>query len=91
MPALSKRRKLSTTVSRHTQEYLEGLVSTGRAASLAEAVDFAVEQARRLENRLRLEQDTAAYFARLTDRAAAEEARLEAGLGQAVDEISFDY
>jgi len=91
MRAPAKRQKLSTTVSRHTHEYLASLVSTGRAGSLAEAVDFAIEQARRLESRLRLEQDTTAYFAKLSDKAAAEEARLEAGLGRAVEEVRFDY
>jgi hypothetical protein len=88
--ANGRRQKLSTTVAPEAYAYLESLVKAGRAASLAEAVDGVIERARRAENRARLQRDTEAYFARLSGRAAREEARLEASLGQLADEVSFD-
>lgn len=90
MAAGGRRQKLSTTVAPEAYAYLESLVDAGRAESLAEAVDSVIERARRAENRARLERDTANYFARLSGRAAREEARLEAALGHLVDEVSFD-
>jgi mRNA-degrading endonuclease toxin of MazEF toxin-antitoxin module/Arc/MetJ-type ribon-helix-helix transcriptional regulator len=67
------RRKVSTTISPEAYEFLRRLVESGRAATLAEAVDQVVRRARRTENRSRLEQATAAYFARLSRAAAQEE------------------
>ena len=84
------RRKLSTTVSRDTHQYLEHLVKRGRAATIAEAVDWVVRRAQRAENRAKLERDTAAYFASLPATMAGEEARLEAALSESVDEVRFD-
>ena len=86
----TKRRKLSTTVSPATHDYLEALVRAGRAVTIAEAVDLAVGRARQAENRARLERDTSAYFEGRSARVAREEARLEEALGQMVDEIDFD-
>lgn len=90
MKATVSRQKLSTTVSADTHRYLEHLVKTGRAGTIAEAVDWVVRRARRAENRARLERDTAAYFANLPAHVAKEEARLEAALSQSVDEVRFD-
>ena len=90
MPASTNRHKLSTTVSRDTQSYLETLVASGRAATIAEAVDLAVARARRTESRARLERDTAAYFDGLTGKSAAEESRLGRALGKIADEVDFD-
>lgn len=84
------RHKLSTTVSRETQSYLETLIASGRARTIAEAVDLAVARARRSERRALLERDTAAYFARLPAKKAAEESRLEAEVAQSADEVDFD-
>jgi hypothetical protein len=53
-------------------------------------VDKVVKRARRSDNRLRLEQATAAYFARLSRDAAQEEKDLGLALGQSGDEISLD-
>ena len=90
MKTTASRQKLSTTVSPVTHQYLEHLVRTGRAATIAEAVDLVVRRAQRAENRARLERDTAAYFANLPARVAEEEGRLEAALAQSVDEVRFD-
>lgn len=86
----NSRQKLSTTVSRETHQYLELLVKTGRAGTIAEAVDSVVRKAQRAENRARLAQDTAAYFAALPPNVADEEARLEGALSQSADEVLFD-
>lgn len=86
----TNRYKLSTTVSRETHAYLETLVETGRAGSIAEAVDLAVAGARRSERRAMLERDTAAYFASLSANSATEEAGLEKKIAQSADEVDFD-
>ncbi len=86
----SNRRKVSTTVSPETQEYLETLIAQGAAANLAEALDLLVAQARRQEQHLRLERDTAAYFDSLSGGVLTEESHLGATLASAADEIDFD-
>ncbi len=85
-----RRHKLSTTISRNSHAFLEYMVKTGRATTMAEAVDWIVEKVRQAENRARLERDTAAYFAGLSRRAARDEARLGKALGQTVNELNFD-
>lgn len=91
MSASKPRAKLSTTIAPENYSYLQELVKNGRAKSIAGAVDEALEKVRRLENRLRLEHDTAAYFERLTGKAARGEARLESAVASVIDEISFDH
>ncbi|MGO8734164.1 MAG: hypothetical protein ACLQVM_15430 [Terriglobia bacterium] len=90
MPRSDHRRKVSTTISAEAYEFLQSLVESGRAATMAEAVDNVVKHARRSDNRLRLEQATAAYFAGLSRDAAQEEKELGLALGQSGDEVSFD-
>jgi hypothetical protein len=84
------RQKISTTISPRTLEYLESLISSGHAQTLAEAIDMAIEKLLVHENRERLASDTAAYFDRMTDAEAAEEQRLEAALSQTSEGIDFD-
>jgi Arc/MetJ-type ribon-helix-helix transcriptional regulator len=90
VPRSDHRRKISTTISAEAYEFLRRLVESGRAATMAEAVDKVVKRARRSDNRLRLEQATAAYFARLSRDAAQEEKELGLALGQSGDEVSLD-
>lgn len=90
MRTRTQRRKLSTTVSAETEAYLENLVATGKAATIAEAVDLAVARSRRAERRAHLERATAAYFAGLSAETAATEAELEARVAQMADEVDFD-
>jgi hypothetical protein len=85
-----QRKKLSTTIGAGNYSYLRNMVKAGRAASVGEAVDRAVEVARRLDNRVTLEQQTANYFKGLTATAAAEETSLEDVLSAATQEIDFD-
>jgi hypothetical protein len=90
VPRSDHRRKISTTISAEAYEFLRRQVESGRAATLAEAVDQVALRARQTENRSRLEQATAAYFARLSHAAAQEEEKLGIALGKAVDEVNFD-
>src|SRR6266849_9262211 len=85
------RHKISTTVSSSTLSYLEQRIRDGQARTLAEAIDLAVERLLVYENRERLANDTAAYFANLTDEEAAEEQRLEAALSQSSAGVDFDH
>lgn len=68
--------------------HLRGMVRAGRAASVGEAVDKAVEVARRLDNRATLERQTAAY-SKLDRERGGEEADLENALSVASEKIDF--
>ncbi len=89
MSSTAHRRKLSTTISQESYAFLQTLVKSGKAASMAEAVDITAQAAQRAQNRARLEQDTAIYFQRLSARATAQESELENALGQMADEVDF--
>ncbi len=84
------RDKISTTIAPESLAYLRRLVAAGKARNLAEALDLAVDRLRRAEQRARLEEATAAYFARLSRDAAAEEKELETALDQSASEVDFD-
>jgi hypothetical protein len=84
------RQKISTTISSSTLAYLEQLIRSGQARTLAEAIDLAVERLLIYENRERLADDTAAYFENMTEEEAAEEQKLEAALSQSAGGINFD-
>jgi hypothetical protein len=86
---MASRKKLSTTIGPESFLYLHRLVKAGKAASVGEAVDKTVEIARRLERRVKLERDTAAYFAQMTPDAAAEENALGNALSDASMEVDF--
>ena len=84
------RAKLSTTVARDNYEFLTALVRTGRAHSLAEAIDEAVEQFRRIENRRKLAKATTEYFNSLTPEEVAEEQSIAESMSKAAAGIDFD-
>lgn len=84
------RQKISTTISPATRSYLERLIEKGEVQNLAEAIDLAIDRLLNFENRERLENDTAAYFANLTEKEAGEERALEAALSQSAAEIDVD-
>jgi len=84
------RAKLSTTVAAENYQYLTALVRTGKAKSLAEAVDEAVEQFRRIENRRRLARATSEYFESLTSEELADEQSLAESMSNATAGIDFD-
>jgi len=84
------RQKISTTISPRALSYLERLIEKGDAQNLAEAIDLAIDRLLVFENRERLENDTAAYFANLTEEEVAEERALETALYQSAAEIDVD-
>ncbi len=90
MSPKAARAKLSTTVAPENYRYLAALVKSGKASSLAEAVDEAVEHLRRSENRRRLARATAEYFESLSPQALAEEASLAESMRAATKGIDFD-
>ena len=90
MPGTNHRLKISTTIAPETHEYLAGLVESGRATSMAEAIDQTVLRARTADSTELLARDTAAYFEALSESAAVEESELEAAVAQMADKINFD-
>ncbi len=84
------RQKISTTISPSALSYLERLIEKGEVQNLAEAIDLAIDRLLAFENRERLENDTAAYFANLTEEEAAEERALETALSQSAAGIDVD-
>jgi hypothetical protein len=84
------RQKISTTISPTALAYLERLIKKGEVQNLAEAVDLAIDRLLAFENRERLENDTAAYFANLTEKEADDERSLEAALSQSAAEMDVD-
>lgn len=84
------RQKISTTVSPRSFEYLDRQIREGKAHTLAEALDTAIEQLLVYENRERLARDTEAYFNNMTEEEAAEEQRLGAALAQSSIGVDFD-
>lgn len=90
MTTRRKRRKISTTISGQNEEFLRSLVQRGKAGSLAEAVDHAVEIARRSDSRRRLEAATAAYYDSLSGKDLKAEQELERAVASASKWIDFD-
>jgi hypothetical protein len=84
------RAKLSTTVAPENYRFLTALVRTGKAGSLAEAVDEVVEQFRRIENRRRLATATSEYFESLTPEELADERSLGESMSKAAAGLDFD-
>ena len=84
------RHKLSTTIAPESYEYLQRQVETGKVNTLADAIDNLVATVRRLENRIRLERETAAYFQNLSPQALAEEQKLESALSESAAAVDFD-
>jgi hypothetical protein len=82
--------KLSTTVAAENFTFLESMVGTGRAESIAEAVDLAIARLRRAENRARLEAATTAYFDGLTPETEAEERQMASLLHSSAASVDFD-
>ena len=87
---MQQRKKLSTTIGAGNFAYLHSMVKAGRAESVGQAVDRAVEIARKLDNRATLECQTTAYFKGLPSKAAAEESDLEDALSAASQEMDFE-
>jgi len=83
------RRKVSTTISPESYAFLRGLIRSGKAENLAQALDLVLDQIRRADNRERLERATAAYYDNLTAEEIQEENEL-GGIISASNEITAD-
>ena len=84
------RHKLSTTIAPESYQYLQQQIESGKANTLADAIDNLVGSVRRLENRFRLERETAAYFQGLSSDALAEERKLESALFDSAAAVNFE-
>lgn len=87
---VQNRAKLSTTVAAENLAFLESLVGSGRTDSIAGAVDLAIDRLRKVENRLRLDRATAAYFDGLSPEVQAEEENLAGKLHSSAGGIDFE-
>ena len=87
---MSRRKKLSTTISPESYEFLEELIKSGLAPNLAGALDLALASVRQSRNRERLERATASYFENLEGEPLAEENTLPEKLTDASRDVNFD-
>lgn len=86
---MARRKKLSTTISPESYNFLETLIKSGRAENFAEALDLALDSLRRASCREQLERATAAYFEKLTEVDVAEENQLGDFLSVSPGELDF--
>lgn len=86
----ARRQKISTTVAAESYAFLNRLIKERKAGNLAEAIDLVLDEARRLDNRDRLERATAAYYEEMSPEERAEDAALEAALTQSVAQVNLD-
>jgi predicted AAA+ superfamily ATPase len=87
---MSRRKKVSTTISPESYAYLRALIRSKKAENLAQAIDYVLDEIRRADNRARLEAATAAYYDSLTPEEIEEEDRLAASFAGSAAEIDLD-
>lgn len=86
----ARRKKISTTVAAESYAFLQRLIKDGKANTLAEAVDLVLDEARRIDNRERLDLMTAEAYENMSAEAMAENKELEQALTQSVGEMRLD-
>jgi hypothetical protein len=86
----TRRKKISTTVAAESYRFLQSLIEGGSANTLAEAVDLVLDEARRIDNRERLDRMTAEGYENMSPEAIAENKALEQALTQGVGEMHLD-
>jgi len=87
---MSRRKKLSTTVSPEGYAFLRGMIRAGKADNLAQAVDLVLAEFRRIENRRKLAQATAQYYEGASQAAIDEENSLAVAFDATAGEINAD-
>jgi predicted AAA+ superfamily ATPase len=87
---MSRRKKVSTTISPESYAYLRTLIRSKKVENLAQAIDYVLDEIRRADNRARLEAATAAYYDSLTPEEIEEEDRLAASFAGSAAEIDLD-
>lgn len=85
---MPRRKRISATISADNHAYLCTAVRSGRAKSIAEALDSALEAVQRVENRERSERATAAYYDGLL--ALKEENELAEAVSRSAGEWNID-
>src|ERR1700747_1343809 len=73
----ARRKKISTTVAAESYAFLQKLIEDGNANTLAEAVDLVLDEARRIDNRERLDRMTAEGYENMSSGAMAGNKELE--------------
>ena len=86
----ARRKKISTTVAAESYGFLQKLIKGGKANTLAEAVDLVLDEARRIDNRKRLDRMTAEGYENMSSEAMAENKELEQALTRSVGEMHLD-
>lgn len=86
----ARRKKISTTVAAESYGFLQRLIKDGKANTLAEAVDLVLDEARRIDNRERLDRMTAEAYENMSSEAMAENKELEQALTQSIGEMHLD-
>jgi len=86
----ARRKKISTTVAAESFAFLQKLIEDGKANTLAEAVDLVLNEARRIDNRDRLDRMTAEAYENMSPEAIAENNELEEALTQSIGEMHLD-
>jgi len=86
---MPRRKKVSTTISPESYSLLRQLIRSGEASNLAEAIDVALDEKRRSDNRARLDRAMDEYFDSLTPDEIDEENRLGKAIS-ASSEINAD-
>ncbi|HXZ14210.1 MAG TPA: hypothetical protein VEG64_17620 [Candidatus Sulfotelmatobacter sp.] len=87
---MARRKKVSTTVSPEGYAFLREMIRSGKAETMAGALDLVLEEIRRADNRERLEAATAHYYETASPEAIEEENQLGAAFSAAAGEIDFD-
>jgi hypothetical protein len=86
----ARRKKISTTVAAESYGFLQRLIKDGKANTLAEAVDSVLDEARRIDNRERLDRMTAEAYENMSSEEMAENKELEQALTQSIGEMHLD-
>jgi hypothetical protein len=87
---MPRRKKLSTTISAEGYAFLRTIIRSGRAVSLAQALDVVLEEMRRVDNRARLERMMEAYYENASPEAIAEENEIAEAFSRGAQEIDID-
>lgn len=87
---MARRKKVSTTISPESYAFLRALIRSRKAENLAQAIDYALDEMRRAENRARLEAATAAQYDDASQEAIDEENQIAADLTMLGAEVDPD-
>ena len=87
---MTRRKKVSTTISPESYAYLRALIRSKKVENLAQALDYVLDEIRRADNRARLEAATAAYYDNAPQEVIDEENELAESFSKAAGELNLD-